>query len=87
MIQDSGCWAAPNTMHLALGLGNNWHQMVEFLGAFGPEAEKVEAVGSEGLPLKSQLCPLSTSSEPVGPATGSILGDFLVTSRTIKTQI
>lgn len=71
-------------MHLALGLGNNWHQMVEFLGAFGPEAEKV---GSEGLPLKSQLCPLSTSSEPVGPATGSILGDFLVTSRTIKTQI
>lgn len=67
---------AKHKMHLALGLGNNWHRMVRFFGAFGPEAERVEAVGSEGLPLKSQPCPLSRCSEPVGPATGSILGDF-----------
>lgn len=45
-----GC--AKHELCLALGLGDNWHRITRFLEAFGPEAERVEAVirASEVLP-------------------------------------
>lgn len=55
MIRDSGCWLHEHEICLALGLRNNWHQMVRFCGAFGPKAERAAGEGGDRGVLKDWL--------------------------------